>query len=148
MIEIREATKEDVGVLFELIIGIAKFHDQEQFVATNPQEMLRAGFGDTPKFGALLATYDGEVAGYLSYTWNYSIWNGADYMNMDDLFVWEAFRGKRIGEKLMLKAKHICQNKGIRLIRWEVQQDNDKAISFYDRLGAKMSPKGVFRWKF
>ncbi|MBX2871584.1 MAG: GNAT family N-acetyltransferase [Saprospiraceae bacterium] len=147
MIEIRVAQKEDVGILYELIMGIAKFHNQEQFVLTNQEEMLQAGFGENPRFGALIAEYNGKVAGYLSYTWNYSIWNGTAYMNMDDLFVWQAFRGKKIGEQLMLHAKGLCDNSGIKLIRWEVQQDNAKAISFYNRLGADMYPKGIFRWK-
>jgi len=148
MIDIREARKEDIEILYDLIIGIAEFHNQEQYVLTNQEEMLRAGFGENPKFGALIAEYKGKVAGYLSFTWNYSIWNGTDYMNMDDLFVWEAFRGKRVGEELMLYAKQLCENKDISMIRWEVQQDNVKAVSFYNRLGADMYSKGIFRWKF
>lgn len=148
MIKIRLAQKEDVSVLYQLIMGIARFHDQEQFVLTDQEEMLRAGFGENSKFGALIAEYKGKVAGYLSFTWNYSIWYGTDYMNMDDLFVWEEFRGKKIGEQLMLYAKNLCADKGISLIRWEVQQDNAKAISFYQRLGADMSPKGIFKWEF
>lgn len=148
MTEIRVAQKEDVGILYELIMGIAKFHNQEQFVATTPEEMFRAGFSENPKFGAFIAEYDGKVAGYLSYTWNYSIWNGKNYMNMDDLFVWEEFRGKKIGEQLMQSAKDLCEDSGINSIRWEVQQDNSKAISFYNRLGAEMFPKGIFKWKF
>ena len=148
MIEIRAAKKEDIGILYELIMGIAKFHHQEQFVLTNQEKMLQAGFGENPKFGAFLAEYDGKIAGYLSYTWNYSIWNGKDYMNMDDLFVWAEFRGKKIGEFLMQYAKDRCKTRDVNLIRWEVEQDNAKAISFYNRLGAKMSQKGIFKWKF
>lgn len=53
--------------------------------------MLWVGFGDILKFGVLLVIYDGEVVGYFFYIWNYFIWNGVDYMNMDDLFVWEVF---------------------------------------------------------
>lgn len=146
MTEIRMARKEDIEVLYELIFGIAKFHNQAQFVLTNKEEMLNAGFNENPKFGALIAECDGKVAGYLSYTWNYSIWNGKDYMNMDDLFVWEAFRGKKIGEKLMLYAKKISKANSVDLIRWEVENNNAKAISFYNRLGAKMYSKGIFRW--
>ena len=148
MINIREATKEDIGTLYNLILGIARFHNQEEFVITDEEEMLRSGFLENPKFGALLAEFDNEIAGYLSYTWNYSIWNGCDYMNLDDLFVWEKYRGHKVGLTLMETARDICIDKNVNLIRWEVETENDKAIEFYNKLGASMNEKGIFRWNF
>lgn len=146
MIKIRNATKNDIDTLFDLILGIAKFHNQEKYVITNKQEMLNSGFSDNPKFGAIIAEFNGQIAGYLSYTWNYSIWNGCEYMNLDDLFVWKEFRGQKVGLQLMERAKVVCNKKKISLIRWEVEKGNVKAIEFYNRLGAKMTEKGIFRW--
>ncbi len=146
MVTVREATISDVDIVYDLIIAIAKHHGQEQFVVTNKDELINAGFSNTPSFGVLLAEVDGEVAGYCSYTWNYSIWLGSSYMNIDDVFVWEKFRGKQIGESLMLKAKQVCLTKGAARIRWEVAQDNHGAIKFYERLGANYDVKGFFRW--
>ena len=76
MIKIRKATKNDIEALFNLILEIAKFHNQEQFVMTNKEELLIAGFKENPKFGVLVAELDNQLVGYLSYTWNYSIWKG------------------------------------------------------------------------
>ena len=146
MIKIREATIDDVDTLYDLILGIAEFHNQEQYVVTSTEEMLESGFGENPKFGALIAEFNGQVAGYLSYTWNYSIWNGCEYMNLDDLFVWNEYRGQRVGLQLMRQARDICKQKAIELIRWEVETDNTKAIEFYKNLGADMTEKGIFRW--
>jgi ribosomal protein S18 acetylase RimI-like enzyme len=147
MITIKKATKDDIDALYELIIGIAKHHNQAQYVLTTKEEMLKSGFKERPKFGALIAKFNGDIAGYVSYTWNYSIWLGGDYMNIDDLFVWDQHRGKKVGEALMLKAKGICKEKNINKIRWEVQKDNINAIKFYKRLGAEINIKGVFKWK-
>lgn len=146
MIQIREATKADADALYELILGIAKHHSLEQYVLTNKETMVRTGFTENPRFGALIAEFNGEIAGFVSYTWNYSIWLGDDYMNIDDLFVWEKFRGKKVGENLMNKAKEICKGRNIRSIRWEVEQDNVGAIKFYERLGASVNTKGIFKW--
>lgn len=146
MVKIRKASKNDIDTLYDLIMGIAKFHDQEKYVITSKQEMLNSGFGESPKFGALIAEYNGQIAGYLSYTWNYSIWNGSDYMNLDDLFVWSEFRRQKVGLELMKYAKDICKDKNIGLIRWEVEKNNTKAIEFYKRLGAQITEKGIFRW--
>lgn len=148
MIKIRETTKNDVDALYNLILGIARYHNQEDAVITNKQEMLSSGFDndENPKFRTLLAEVNGEIVGYLSYTWNYSIWNGCEFMNLDDLFVLSECRGKKVGLHLMQRAKDICMAKSISFIRWEAQRDNNEAITFYKRLGAKITEKGVFRW--
>ncbi|MEW6996137.1 N-acetyltransferase family protein [Colwelliaceae bacterium BS250] len=146
MVTVREATISDVDIVYELIIAIAKYHNQEQYVLTNKEELINSGFGDTPAFGVLLAEVNGNVAGYCSYTWNYSIWLGSTYMNIDDVFVWEKFRGKHIGESLMLKAKEVCLAKNAGRISWQVEHDNYGAIKFYERLGANLDIKGFFRW--
>ncbi len=146
MLTVREATRSDVDIVHELIIAIAEHHDQTQYVLTTKSELTESGFGNDPLFGVLLAEVDGEIAGYCSYTWNYSIWLGATYMNIDDVFVWEKFRGQRAGEALMLKAKEVCLSKGGSRIKWEVEQDNQGAIKFYKRLGANVDIKGLFRW--
>lgn len=146
MVIVREATISDIDILHDLIIAIAKHHNQEQFVVTTKEKLINSGFGAKPLYGALLAEVDGEVAGYCSYTWNYSIWLGSTYMSIDDVFVWEEFRGKKIGELLMLKAKEVCLSKGGSRIKWEVEKNNDGAIKFYERLGANFDIKGFFRW--
>ena len=144
---IREATSEDVDVIYDLMMAIARHQNQEQFILTDKSELLKSGFSESPKFGVLLAEVNGEVSGYLSYTWNYSIWLGMSYMNIDDVFVREEFRSQKVGEALMRKAREICKDKGISRVRWEVQKDNVRAIQFYERLGAELTIKGVFRWK-
>ncbi len=146
MIRVRQATLSDIDTVYELIIAIAKHHDQEQYVETTKEQLATFGFGDTPTFGVLLAEIDGAVAGYCSYTWNYSIWAGTAYMNIDDVFVWGEFRGKKVGEALMHKAKEVCLAKDIKKIKWEVEQDNHRAIQFYERLGATIDIKGIFKW--
>ncbi|GAB3020408.1 GNAT family N-acetyltransferase [Bowmanella dokdonensis] len=146
MISIRQATQADIDILYELILAIARHHGQEQFVVTSKAQLQRAGFGPHPRFGALLAEIDGEIAGYASFTWNYSIWLGSELMTLDDLFVWDRFRGRKIGEALMQELSNICRTRDIQRIKWEVQQDNHQAIKFYRRLGAEVEPKGVCRW--
>lgn len=146
MINIKEATAADIDIVYDLIIAIAKHHHQEQYVITTKEELLKAGFTNTSSFGILLAQINGETVGYCSYTWNYSIWQGSNYMNIDDVFVWEKFRGKKIGDKLMSKAKEVCLANSCSRIKWQVEKDNHGAIKFYERLGAKLNIKGLFSW--
>ena len=53
---------------------------------------------------------------------------------------------EKIGEHLMHKAKEICENRNIDRIQWEVENDNLGAIKFYERLGAELNTKGIFKW--
>ena len=145
-VTVRRATADDVDVVHDLILAIARHHDQAQHVHTTAAQMRTDGFGADPKFGVLLAEVDGEVAGYASWASNYSIWLGGHYMNIDDVFVWERFRGLRVGEALMQRARGLCRELGLPRLRWEVQADNAGAIRFYERLGAVMRTKGVFGW--
>lgn len=146
MIKIRQASERDIDTLFDMITEIAAYHNQEQYVVTTKEELLKAAFSDDPKFGALISTYDGVTAGYVSYTYDYSIWLGISYMKIDDLFVKEAFRGKKIGEALMHEIKTLCMAQGIQRVKWEVEKDNTAAIKFYEKLGAKVSIKGLASW--
>jgi len=148
MIEVKSATDKDVDVLYDLIIAIAKHHNQEQYVLTTKDELLKSGFIENKNFEALISYFDGKIAGYVSFTWNYSIWLGGNYMNIDDVFIWEEFRGKKIGEALMSRIKEICEEKKVNRVRWEVETDNFGAIKFYERLGAVMTTKGIFKWTF
>ena len=102
---VREATRADVDTVHRLIVAIAEHHDQRQHVRTTPALLREGGFGPTPRFGVLLAETGGEVAGYASYTWNYAIWLGGEFMNIDDVFVHERFRGRQVGEALMHRAR-------------------------------------------
>jgi GNAT superfamily N-acetyltransferase len=146
VITVREATISDVDTIYDLVIAIAKHHNQEEHVVTDKDELAKSGFGNNQSFGVLLAEFNDEIAGYCSFTWNYSIWLGSSYMNIDDVFVWEKYRGQQAGEKLMLKAKEVCLAKGAARIKWEVERDKHAAIRFYKRLGANIDIKGLFRW--
>jgi ribosomal protein S18 acetylase RimI-like enzyme len=46
----------------------------------------------------------------------------------------------------MYKMKDICQDNGGNRVCWQVEKDNHAAIKFYERLGANIEIKGLFKW--
>lgn len=46
----------------------------------------------------------------------------------------------------MRQAKTVCENESGGMMRWEVEKENLIAIKFYERLGAKIVEKGIFKW--
>ena len=146
MASIKRATAEDAGLVLQLITELAEHHGQADAVRTDEETLLAAASGDSPRFGVLLAEVDGETAGFLSYTICYSIWLGDSFMQIDDVFVRDAFRGNGLGESLMSTSYELAEELGLPRIKWEVQPDNDAAIRFYERLGARGYDKRLFAW--
>ena len=58
-------------------------------------------------------------------------------MFLEDLFVREACRGKRIGKALLAAVARIAEREGCHGMRWEVLDWNHAAVEFYKSLGAK-----------
>ena len=133
MLQIQKATREDVGLLYSMILEFAEF---ERFQVTITEDVLvRDGFGPNPRFHALISKWGGEVAGYAIYYYFYSSFEGPAVF-LEDVFVRERFRGKGIGKALMAEVASVAVREGLWGVRWEVLDWNQPAIDFYRRMGA------------
>lgn len=144
MVRIREATREDAGVLADLIGRLAAHQDESRFVLATAETLARDAF-DRGEARFLIAEDDEGPLAYLSWQRRYSIWMAGDYLYLDDLYVDDRARGHGLGERLMRALAEIAVGEGLR-VRWELQADNTAARRFYERLGAEISPKLLARW--
>ncbi len=142
----RPAGREDVPELLRMIHELAGHEGDSAQVLTDAAALAAAGFGEVARFGALLAVVDGELAGFVSFTWAYSIWRDATAMNIDDVYVRANHRGRGVGKAMMYAARRLAFEAGATRLRWEAKPWNDSAIRFYERLGAPLQLKGVFFW--
>jgi len=136
MLLIREATPDDVTLLRRLIQELAEYENELDQVLITEADLARDGFGPQPKFRVLFAYWDGEAAGYALFFDFYSTWRGRQ-MFLEDLFVREAFRGKKIGKALLAAVARIAEREGCHGMRWEVLNWNHTAVEFYKSLGAE-----------
>jgi GNAT superfamily N-acetyltransferase len=136
MLSIRAAAVEDVPLLRRLILELAAFENELDQVLITEAELARDGFGPHPKFHVLLAYWDQEPAGYALFFDFYSTWRGRQ-MFLEDLFVREAFRGRKIGRGLLAAVARIAAREGCHGLRWEVLNWNLAAIKFYESLGVE-----------
>jgi GNAT superfamily N-acetyltransferase len=136
MLTIRLATVDDVALLRDLICGLAEYEHARDKVVATAEDLARDGFGADPKFRALIAEWDGEAAGYALFFEHYSTWIGRPGIYLEDIFVWEKFRGKAIGKALLVELARIARRENYYGVRWEVLDWNRPAIDFYERLGA------------
>ncbi|HZH43336.1 MAG TPA: GNAT family N-acetyltransferase [Lysobacter sp.] len=145
-VRIRRAVPQDVPRLLALMRALATYEDCAAALNADEASLSRDGFGAVPRYAALLAEVDADVAGYVTYTTGYSIWAARTTLLVDDVFVADGYRGLGIGRELMAAVGRICVEDGHAFARWTVEVDNAAAIAFYERLGARVSAKGLCTW--
>jgi GNAT superfamily N-acetyltransferase len=136
MLNIHPATRDDVPTLLALIRELATFEKKRHKAVVTEGDLLRDGFGLHPIFRALIAEWRGEPAGYASFFYFYSTFQGRPALFLEDLFVLEKFRSKGIGKALLVQVARLAVKEDCFGLRWEVLDWNRPAIEFYEKLGA------------
>ena len=136
MLSIRSATIHDAALLRTLIRELAEFEHELGQVVISEADLERDGFGPQPKFRALIAEWDGQPAGYALFFDFYSTWRGRQ-MFLEDLFVRDAFRGRKVGKALLAAVAEVARGDSCHGLRWEGINWNHSAVSFYQSLGAE-----------
>lgn len=108
-------------------------------VTVTEQELLADGFGDRPRFRALLAHWDREPAGYALLHECYSSFQGKGTF-LEDLFVRPDFRGKNIAGTLLAAVANIAIEANSYAVVLNVLAWNENALGFFKRAGAAMLP--------
>jgi GNAT superfamily N-acetyltransferase len=135
MLSIRVATAADVNLLNTMVHELAEYEQQLEMVSLTADDLLREGFGASPKFRALIAEWEGQPAGYAVFFGFYSTWAGRPGLFIEDVFVRSEFRRKGIGKALFARVARIARDEGCFGLRWEVLSWNQPAIDLYKSLG-------------
>jgi GNAT superfamily N-acetyltransferase len=138
MLTLRPATADDVPRILQLIRDLATYEREPEAVDATEADLLRDGFGASPRFQVLLAAWDGQVVGMAFYFFAYSTWRGRPVLYLEDLFVQPEHRGNGIGLALMRAlAERAVAEKCPRFV-WQVLDWNAPSIAFYEKLGAQV----------
>ena len=136
---IRPAAEQDFEAVLGLIKELALFEKAPEKV-TNTVEQMKA---EQAHFQAWVAEKpDGEIVGFALFYFVYYTWVGKS-LYLDDLYVKEAYRGHKIGSKLLDKVIEIGKQNNCKRIRWQVLNWNKPAIDFYKKLGANLNDEWI-----
>jgi len=136
MLRIRPAAIADVPLLRTMIRELAEFERELNLCTIEEADLARDGFGENPKFRALIAEQEAQPAGYALFFDYYSSWSGRALF-LEDIYVRERFRGKGIGKALLASVARIAVREHCYGVHWEVLDWNKKAIKLYELLGAE-----------
>jgi GNAT superfamily N-acetyltransferase len=135
-LEIRPATPGDIPEILALIRELAEYEREPQAALATHADLLRDGFGLTPRFHCLIAEIDNEPLGFALYFYNYSTWRGHAGIYLEDLFVRPHHRGCGAGKALLAAVAAIGVAEGCPRLEWAVLNWNTPAIDFYRAVGA------------
>ncbi|HXB62850.1 MAG TPA: GNAT family N-acetyltransferase [Acidobacteriaceae bacterium] len=138
MLQLHPATPADVPQMLAYVRELAEYEREPESVVATEADLLRDGFGKNPRFGCVMAEWNGEPAGFALYFYNYSTWKGRSGIHVEDLFVRPAFRGLGIGKALLLRVAAIAHTEQCGRLQWDVLAWNEPAIAFYEKMGASM----------
>jgi len=141
--EIRRAVSADAGTVRTMLLELAEYQDQRQYVTATVEDWQ--GFLGRDDVIVLIAEVDGAVAGYVSSLRRPYLWVGGDQLALDDLYVREQFRDDGVGRALMLALAGQALPDRL-AIGWGLRIENDAGYRFYERLGAKLTTKTAAGW--
>ena len=136
-INIRDARKEDMPRVLQLIKELAVFEREPDAVAVTVEELQQDGFGPRPAFHCFVAEANGKIEGMALVYPRYSTWKGKT-IHLEDLIVSEKMRGAGIGSALFSEVIKYGYEKEVRRIEWGVLDWNEPAIAFYEKNGAQI----------
>ena len=136
MISIRAATIDDAPLLATLIRELAEYEQMGHETAVTEESVVRDGFGAHPKFRAIIAESEGQVAGYAIFFEFYSSFQGCAGLVLDDIFVLPRFRKKGVGKALLAYVAAIAIRENYFCVRMEVLNWNELALGFFERMDA------------
>jgi len=135
MVRLRRAVAADVPEILALIRELADYERAPEEAVATAADLLRDGFGaGSPRFFVELAEWDGAVAGFALWFFNYSTWQGRPGLYLEDLFVRPAHRGRGLGKALLVHLARTALAEGCGRFQWQVLDWNAPAIAFYEAL--------------
>ncbi|WP_425087221.1 GNAT family N-acetyltransferase [Stappia sp.] len=134
-ISIRQASEADARRFNDALARLSS--DLGDPHGTQPEDLLRHGFGTLPIFSGLLAeTEDSAVVGALLSSPMFSTVSGAAGLYVSDLWVCETMRGRGLGRRLLAAAIEMAPaDWNVRFLKLAVYDVTPRARAFYDRLG-------------
>ena len=135
--KVREALKNDMPQVLELIKELAIFENEPNAVEVTVTDLEKEGFGEKPLFTCFVAELNNEIVGAALIYYRFSTWKGRT-LHLEDLIVKEVHRGKGIGEALYKQVMKFAYDRGLKRVAWDVLDWNKGAIKFYERSGANI----------
>ncbi|WP_088006431.1 GNAT family N-acetyltransferase [Indiicoccus explosivorum] len=137
-INVRRAAASDEDDLYILMKQyITDFYKKEEPAEKDLKGHIRHLLSQPNEGLQFVAEENGRPLGFATLYFSYSTLQLKRQAIMNDLFVAEDARGKRIGEQLFRACLAYVREHDLAYMLWETGRDNTKAQAFYKKMGAE-----------
>jgi GNAT superfamily N-acetyltransferase len=121
-----------------MIVELAEYEREPDAVEATPEMLHEALFGASPSAEAVIASVDGERAGWAIFHGTFSTWTGRPGIWLEDFFVCAGHRGAGIGHTLFCSVARIAVERGCTRLNWCALDWNETALGFYAKHNAEL----------
>lgn len=136
---VRAATAADAETIVALAHALSR-DEGHPAPALSAADVRAEGFGERPRFCALIAERDGTPLGFALYFPSYDTDHAARGVYLQDLYVVPTARRQGVGQALMSALARACEDDGGRYVFWNARPDNAAGLAFYRAIGAREEP--------
>lgn len=142
-VSIRSTTPDDVSLILSFVRKKAEFDRNigafSSTIQTSEEKIHNTIFGAVPFAYVLFAEISGRTVGFALYYFRYSSFAGQPSIWLDDLYVDEDVRSLGAGAGLMNYLAEVAKENKCTHLGWTADARNTRGLSFYHRLGAKIT---------
>ena len=137
---LRRAEPRDLHAIVALIGELAEFERLTHLVRVTPESLAPHLFGAQPVAECVVGEVGDEVVAFALFFTNFSTFLGQPGLYLEDLYVRPAHRGTGLGRALLEHVGALAVERGCGRFEWSVLDWNERAIRFYEGMGAAVLP--------
>ncbi len=142
-VTIRPAVEADATSIHQFICDLAEYEKALSSVKCSPESLAKSLFDKDSVAFAMIIEFDDQPVGYVIYFYNYSTWEAAKGLYLEDLYVDPDFRGKGAGMLAMRTLAALALEQGCKRFEWSVLDWNTPSIEFYEAIGARAQSEWI-----
>jgi GNAT superfamily N-acetyltransferase len=133
---IRKGRRADANEFIGLVLALAKFEHLDPPSDAGRKRLVEDVF-EKRRINLFVAAEGKRLLGYALYFYTYSSFLAKPSLYLEDLFVLEEQRKRGVGFALFKRCVEEAVAKRCGRMEWAVLTWNEKALRFYEKLGAK-----------
>lgn len=133
---IRKGRRADANEFIGLVLALAKFEHLDPPSDAGRKRLVEDVF-EKKRINLFVAAEGKRLLGYALYFYTYSSFLAKPSLYLEDLFVLEDQRKRGVGFALFKRCVEEAVAKRCGRMEWAVLTWNEKALRFYEKLGAK-----------
>jgi GNAT superfamily N-acetyltransferase len=137
---LRAAEPRDVPAIVGLIRELAEFEKLSHVCDVSAESLAPHLFGDKPAAECVVGEVQGEVVAFALFFTNFSTFLAKPGLYLEDLYIQPAHRGTGLGKALLEHLAGLAVERGCGRFEWCVLDWNERAIGFYEGMGATVMP--------